>query len=80
MANTVPHDDSHRRTGTAERPGRADLAAFLLWSLLVISGLANAVASATGAGTWTHLACGAVTALSATALAVRALRARGGRR
>jgi hypothetical protein len=46
----------------------------LLWPLLVLSVLGNAVASFTPADTTVHLAFGTVTALAATALAVRRLR------
>ena len=46
----------------------------LLWPLLVLSVLGNAVASFTPADTAVHLAFGTVTALTATALAVRRVR------
>ncbi|MDH6488647.1 hypothetical protein RKD19_004008 [Streptomyces canus] len=46
----------------------------LLWPLLVLSVLGNAVASFTPADTAVHLAFGTVTALTATALVVRRLR------
>lgn len=83
MANTGPYDDGQRLNAPAGPPGgvsRADLARVLLWALLVISGVANMLASLAGAGTAVHLACGVVTALSAAGLAARALRARRGHR
>ena len=55
---------------------RADLVRFLLWLLLVLSVVANTVASSAGAGLGTHLACGAVTALTAAVLVVRRLKGR----
>lgn len=67
----TPHDDD-------PPPGvsRADLVRFLLWLLLVLSVVANTVASSAGAGLGTHLACGAVTALTAAVLVVRRLKGR----
>jgi len=46
----------------------------LLWPLLVLSVLGNAVASFTPADTAVHLAFGTVTALTAVAIAVRRMR------
>jgi len=46
----------------------------LLWPLLVLSVLGNAVASFTPADTAVHLAFGTVTALTATVLFVRRVR------
>ncbi|MFC4506870.1 MULTISPECIES: hypothetical protein [Streptomyces] len=64
---------------TATDPTRlttGDLTRGLLWLLLVISAVANMVASFAGAGVGIHLACGAVTALTATVIVVRRLRGR----
>ncbi|WP_199821222.1 hypothetical protein [Streptomyces sp. NRRL B-3229] len=46
----------------------------VLWPLLVLSVLGNAIASFTPADTTVHLAFGTVTALTATALVVRRVR------
>jgi hypothetical protein len=42
----------------------------------VLSAVANTAASYTGAATWVHLVCGAVTALGGGVLVVRKLRGR----
>jgi len=55
---------------------RTDLARFLLWPVLLVSVIGNAVASFAGADTAAHLAFGSVTALTATTLVVRRLRER----
>ncbi|MHC3470105.1 hypothetical protein ACYF6T_15470 [Streptomyces sp. 7R007] len=64
-------------TPSASSPvSRADLVRVLLWLLLVVSAVANMAASYAGSGLGVHLACGAVTALSAAVLVVRRLRGR----
>ncbi|MBB4689513.1 hypothetical protein [Amycolatopsis jiangsuensis] len=69
MTNTQPpprHDVTPVSRGSVVRT--------LLWALLVISVLANMVASFIDVPTWPHLACGLVTAACATALLVTRLR------
>ncbi|MFE2216245.1 hypothetical protein ACFW93_30425 [Streptomyces canus] len=81
MANTDPyrlgvhdaHDDAPAPAVT-----RGEITRVLLWLILVISAVANMVASYAAAGVVVNLVCGAVTALAATALVVRRLK--GGRR
>ncbi|MFJ1972552.1 hypothetical protein ACIO93_28165 [Streptomyces sp. NPDC087903] len=53
-----------------------DLVRTLLWTLLVVSVVANTVASYAGAGTAVHLAIGATTAACVAVLAVRGLQGR----
>ena len=67
MTNTT--DESDRLT-------RGDVARTLLWIVVVVSAVANMVASLGGADTWVHLACGALTLLCGGTLAVRGLRGR----
>ncbi|MEC3995408.1 hypothetical protein VSR01_18470 [Actinacidiphila sp. DG2A-62] len=56
--------------------GRGEVARSALWVLVVLSAVANTAASYTGAATWVHLVCGAVTALGGGVLVVRKLRGR----
>jgi hypothetical protein len=67
----IPHDDD-----PPSALGRADLVRFLLWLLLVLGVVANTVASYAGAGLGVHLACGAVTGVTAAVLVVRRLKGR----
>ncbi|GHH31518.1 hypothetical protein [Streptomyces lanatus] len=78
----MPNTDPYHLT-TADTPhsapsagGGADVVGTLLWLLLVISAAANMAASYAGSDLVIHLACGSVTALSATLLVVRRLRGR----
>ncbi|GAA4796553.1 hypothetical protein [Streptomyces ziwulingensis] len=86
-----PTPDPYRLTGDGDgdgdggdggdRPSSPGLAPgeilrALLWTLVVLSAVANTVVSATGAGTWAQLACGAVTVVCGGALVVRHLRGR----
>ncbi|GHD87097.1 hypothetical protein [Streptomyces naganishii] len=80
----MAHTDPYRLTPSGGASGGADEARggagdpgvvrFLLWPALVISVIGNTVVSWTGAGLGAHLAFGAVTALTVTALVVRRLR------
>lgn len=66
-------------TATAEDPSgvtRGDIVRTLLWTVVVISAVANTVASYGGVSTLVHLSCGTVTLLAATTLVVRSLRGR----
>ncbi|MEU5276168.1 hypothetical protein [Streptomyces asoensis] len=63
-------------TSGPDRLTRGEVARTLLWSVVVISAVANMAASFGGADTWVHLVCGAVTVLGAGTLAVRSLRGR----
>ena len=67
---TTPDDDAS--TGVS----RGDVVRTLLWSVVVISAVANTVASYGGSGTALHLASGIVTVLAAGTLVVRSLRGR----
>ncbi|WP_314221787.1 hypothetical protein [Streptomyces zaehneri] len=69
MPNTTTPDP-------ADRLSSGDIARTLLWAVVVISAVTNMAASFGGAGTWVHLACGAVTVLCAGTLVVRNLRGR----
>ncbi|MFF0016246.1 hypothetical protein [Streptomyces sp. NPDC005374] len=70
------HDAHHDAPASAVT--RGEVARVLLWLILVISAVANMVASYAAVGVAVNLACGAVTALAATVLVVRRLK--GGRR
>lgn len=77
----MPHPDPYRSDhadGPALSPGltRGDVLRSLLWIVVVVSAVANMVASFGGAETWVHLVCGAVTVLGGGALVVRGLRSR----
>ncbi|MFI6933779.1 hypothetical protein [Streptomyces sp. NPDC050287] len=85
----MAHTDMNTRTGTSGSTGsstytpaapdrltRGEVARTLLWSVVVISAVANMAASYSGADTWVHLVCGMVTVLCGGTLAVRALRGR----
>ncbi|MFF4347361.1 hypothetical protein [Streptomyces sp. NPDC001530] len=66
-------------TNTTADPDRltwGEIARTLLWAVVVISAVANMAASYGGAGTWVHLACGAVTVFCGGTLVVRNLRGR----
>ncbi|MFR0355220.1 hypothetical protein [Streptomyces sediminimaris] len=79
MQNTDPHPLTSADTapGTSSPAlSRGDVFRALLWITVVISALANMVASFDGADTWVHLVCGAVTVLCAGTLVVRNLRGR----
>lgn len=85
MANTDPyrlsvHDANHDANHHAPAPAgtRGEATRVLLWLILVISAVANMVTSYAAVGIAVNLACGAVTALAATALVVRRLK--GGQR
>lgn len=72
--------DTYRLTETPDdgrsSVSRSDVVRALLWTVLVISVVANTVASYGDAGLWVHLACGGVTALCAGTLLARKLRGR----
>ncbi|MFG3247730.1 hypothetical protein [Streptomyces sp. NPDC048187] len=81
------HQDPYRlgtpRTAPADGDGdgpgavsRGDLLRTLLWTVVVLSAVANMALSFTGAATPLHLASGLVTVLAAGTLVVRALRGR----
>ncbi|WP_030383389.1 MULTISPECIES: hypothetical protein [unclassified Streptomyces] len=80
----MSHPDPYRFTGPADDHGqparsgvsRSDVLRALLWTVLVISVLANSVASYGDASTAVHLAFGVVTAACATVLVVQRLRGR----
>jgi hypothetical protein len=79
----MSHPDPYRFTGPADdhAPTRSgvsgsDVLRALLWTVLVISALANTVASYGDASTAVHLAFGVVTAACATALVLQRLRGR----
>ncbi|MFI5677281.1 hypothetical protein [Streptomyces cellulosae] len=79
----MPHTDMNTNltpsTSTSAAPDRltrGEVARTLLWSVVVISAVANMAASYSGADTWVHLVCGMVTVLCGGTLAVRALRGR----
>ncbi len=79
----MTHTDSYRPTavdtsvGTASPAvSRGDVVRTLLWTLVVISSVANMVASYASADVWVHLACGIVTAVCAGTLVARGLRGR----
>jgi hypothetical protein len=77
---TIPADGTHGTHGTHGTTevalSRGDVVRTLLWSVAVISAVANMAASYGDAATWVHLVCGAVTVLSAGTLVVRNLRGR----
>ncbi|MEW2401679.1 hypothetical protein [Streptomyces sp. NPDC046862] len=72
--------DPYRLTGAPDDSpsgvSRSDVVRALLWTVLVISVVANTVASYGDAGLGVHLACGGVTALCAGTLVARKLRGR----
>lgn len=80
----MTHQDPYRLSTPqphtpADRPdtvSRGDVLRTLLWALVVISAVANMVASYGGAHVGVHLACGMVTVLAAGTLVVRSLRGR----
>ncbi|MCX5054037.1 MULTISPECIES: hypothetical protein [unclassified Streptomyces] len=77
MQNTDPY----RLTSADSKPTtpaltRGDVLRTLLWSVVVMSAVANMAASYGEAATWVHLVCGAVTVLCAGTLVVRNLRGR----
>ena len=79
----MTNSDTHPLTAVdsssgAPSPGisRGQVVRTLLWTVLVISVVANAVASFADAGTSVHLACGVVTAISGGILVVSAVRRR----
>jgi hypothetical protein len=84
----MTYTDPYRLTGdgrAAQHSGTAADAApvtlarvvrTLLWLVLVVSVVANTVASSVGAAIAVHLACGAVTACCVTGLVVQRLRGR----
>ncbi|MFF7524250.1 hypothetical protein [Streptomyces pseudovenezuelae] len=81
MASTDPyrlsvHDADNDRHHDALAPDvpRGEVTRVLLWLILVISAVANMVTSYAAVGVAVNLACGAVTALAATALVVRRLK------
>lgn len=79
MAHTDPYrlsTGSAAGTPTPPALSREAVVHTVLWVVVVISVVANTAASFSGAGTWVHLICGAVTLLSGCALALRALRGR----
>jgi hypothetical protein len=59
-----------------DTPSRGDVLRSLLWSVVVISAVANMAASYGDADTWVHLLCGAVTVLCGGTLVVRSLQGR----
>ncbi|MDT0436667.1 MULTISPECIES: hypothetical protein [Streptomyces] len=65
---------------TAQQTGhpadRVDLPLVLLWSLVVISGTVNFVASFDGGSLWVQSVCGVVTAAGLTGLVLRRVRRR----
>ncbi|MFD7428927.1 hypothetical protein ACFV6Z_18030 [Streptomyces sp. NPDC059818] len=77
MATTDPYrlnlHDAHYDT-PAPAVTRGEVTRVLLWLVLVISAVANMVASWAGAGVAVNLVCGAVTGLAVTALVVRRLK------
>ncbi|MGW2057726.1 hypothetical protein ACWCOZ_28065 [Streptomyces sp. NPDC001840] len=77
---TAPTSPVLTTTATAEGPSggvtRGDIVRTLLWTVVVISAVANTVASYGAVSTWVQLSCGTVTLLAATALVVRSLRGR----
>ncbi|CAM5268830.1 putative protein OS=Streptomyces tendae OX=1932 GN=GUR47_20380 PE=4 SV=1 [Streptomyces tendae] len=79
------HQDPYRlgtpQTAPADDAGpgavsRGDLLRTLLWTVVVLSAVANMALSFTGAAAPLHLASGLVTVLAAGTLVVRALRGR----
>ncbi|GGO42961.1 hypothetical protein GCM10012287_04980 [Streptomyces daqingensis] len=68
---TVPDD---AQTAAAPSVSRGQVLRSLLWTLLVISAVANTLASFAGADTGVHLVCGAVTAVTGGLLIARRLR------
>ncbi|QXE35646.1 hypothetical protein KQY30_16650 [Streptomyces sp. GMY02] len=83
MAHTDPYrlTTAPTPTPTATAGGtsgvtRGDVVRTLLWTVVVISAVANTVASYGGVSTWVHLSCGTVTLLAASTLVVRSLRGR----
>lgn len=73
--------DPYRLTTTPAKDAptgvsRGDVVRTLLWAVVVISAVANTVASYRGSGTALHLAFGIVTVLAAGTLVVRSLRGR----
>ena len=76
----MPNTDPYRLTSADTTPSatmtRGDVARALLWTLVVLSAVANMAASFGEANTWVHLACGAVTVLCGGTLVVRNLRGR----
>ncbi|MFD5538628.1 hypothetical protein ACFWIJ_12475 [Streptomyces sp. NPDC127079] len=77
MATIDPHRPSVD-DAPAPSVARGDVTGVLLWLVLVISAVANMVASYAAAGVAVNLACGSVTGLAAVALVLRRLK--GGRR
>lgn len=77
MATIDPHrlsvHDSHHDAPTPSVT-RGEVTRVLLWLVLVISAVANMVASYSAVGVAVNLACGAVTGLAAIALVVRRLK------
>ncbi|GAA3573338.1 hypothetical protein GCM10022222_67090 [Amycolatopsis ultiminotia] len=55
---------------------RGHIARTLLWTLVVISAIANMVASFVGDSTWPHVVCGAVSVLCVGVLVAGRLRKR----
>jgi len=75
--------DPYRLTGDTENPRQTtpdgspgDVVRTLIWVLLVVSSVANAVTSFGGVPIWIHLGSGVVTALCVAALIARYLRGR----
>lgn len=78
MSYTDPYRHSTGSAAGTPTPelSREEVVRTMLWVVVVISVVANMAASYSGAGTWVHLICGAVTLLSGCTLALRALRSR----
>lgn len=79
MAHTDPYRLSTTPTPVAESPGddgRVDLVRALLWTVVVVSAVANTAASYAEVSLWLQLPVGFVTLLAATTLVMRKLRRR----
>ncbi|WP_399886781.1 hypothetical protein ACGH7X_20125 [Streptomyces sp. BBFR51] len=75
----TPRTDPDPGDGDGDGPdavSRGDVLRTLLWAVVVLSVVANMVASFAGASVLVHLACGVVTALAAGTLVLRGLRGR----
>ncbi|MFI1360741.1 hypothetical protein ACH4TV_45310 [Streptomyces sp. NPDC020898] len=70
----TPADGPHEASSPGVTGG--EVVRTLLWIVVVVSAVANSAATYAEADTWVHLACGVVTLLAASTLAVRHLRGR----
>lgn len=73
----APADGPHGTYGASEPAlPRGEVVRTLLWILVVVSAVANTVATYAEAATWVHLTCGVVSLFGVVTLAVCHLRGR----